>query len=351
MKTRWSAEQANKWYAALPWLVGCNYTPRNASNQLEMWQPETFSPDVIAEELQWAAAIGMNSIRISLHDLAWKESPRNFLSRVDRVLSIAHKLGIAALVVFFDSVWHPFPRTGPQREPEPGVHNAGWVQSPGVAVLRDEAQFNALEPYVTQVIEHFADDSRIQGWDLWNEPENSNGSSYGPRDLGPEKEQVATKYLPSVFDWARRAMPSQPLTSGVWAGNWTSEQTMRPLERLQIELSDVISFHCYGPPADMEKKILQLQQFGRPLICTEYMARPTGSTFQSILPILKKHHVAAYNWGLVDGRTQTKFPWDSWKTLYEADPTPWFHEVFRADGTPYSAEEVAVVKQLTMPRP
>ncbi len=38
---RWSVEKANEWYAKQPWLVGCNFIPSTAVNQLEMWQEET----------------------------------------------------------------------------------------------------------------------------------------------------------------------------------------------------------------------------------------------------------------------------------------------------------------------
>jgi hypothetical protein len=343
---RWSTQRARDWYDGMPWLIGCNYTPRTAINQLEMWQAETFSPRVIRQELAWASAIGMNTIRIFLHDLPWQADSRGFLKRIDQVLDIAHRQGVGAMVVFFDSVWHPFPQPGPQREPERGVHNSGWVQSPGVAVLREEKAFNRLKGYVTGIVKHFADDPRVQVWDVWNEPDNSNTMSYGLRDVGDQKPELAAKLLPRVFEWVRSAKPSQPVTSGVWAGDWATPQTLKPHEKVQIENSDVISFHCYGPPDDMETRIRQLQQYERPLLCTEFMSRGSGSTFQAVLPVLKKHHVAAYCWGLVNGRTQTIYPWDSWQRPYLKEPKPWFHDVFRADGSPYHRAEVRVIQSL-----
>jgi hypothetical protein len=332
----------------MPWLVGCNYTPRTAINQLEMWQQDTFSPKVIAEELKWAADLGMNTIRIFLHDLLWYQDAQGFLKRINRVLGIADRLGIGAVIVFFDSVWHPFPRSGVQREPEAGVHNSGWVQSPGLTVLRDAKAFNRLKSYVTGVVKHFHDDPRIQVWDVWNEPDNSNAMSYGPRDAGGEKPELATKWLPRVFEWVRAAKPSQPVTSGIWAGDWARPKTLKPHEKLQVELSDVISFHCYGAADDIETRIRQLQQYKRPLLCTEFMSRGSGSTFQTVLPILNKHRVAAYCWGLVNGRTQTIYPWDSWQKPCVREPRPWFHDVFHADGSPYSRAEVRVIKSLAI---
>lgn len=345
--SQWTEQKAQAWYEGRPWVVGCNYTPRTAVNQLEMWQADTFAPDVIREELGWARSIGMNSARVFLHDLAWKQDPGGFVSRVDQVLGIADSLGIGVMLVLFDSVWHPFPHSGKQREPEPGVHNSGWVQSPGVGVLRDEVEFDKLEGYVGDVISRFGNDPRVLCWDLWNEPDNANGASYGPRDMGLAKEPCVAGLLPRVFAWARAARPGQPLTSGVWLGDWSSADTLKPHEAIQLELSDITTFHCYGDAQDVGRRIAHLRRYGRPLLCTEYMSRGSGSTFEGVLPVFRKQLVGAYSWGLVAGRTQTNYPWDSWQRPYAVEPTPWFHEVFRGDGTPYSMQEVAVIRSLT----
>lgn len=344
---KWTEPKIALWQREQGWLIGCNYAPRNAINQLEMWQADTFSPAVISEELGWVAGLGFNSIRLFLHDLPWQTDAKQFLDRIDRVLSIAAKLGIGTMPVFFDSVWHPFPRPGTQPAAEPGVHNSGWVQSPGVAVMQDGQRFDALQTYVTGVVKAFAGDKRVQVWDVWNEPDNANLASYGPRDLGHEKGAIVAELLPRVFDWVRLAEPTQPLTSGIWLGDWGSDETLKPHERVQIEQSDVVSFHCYGDAADIERRILQLQRFGRPVLCTEYMSRGSGSTFQSILPVLKKYNVGAYNWGCVAGKTQTNYPWDSWQRPYEKEPDPWFHEIFHGDGNPYRQEEADFIRSLT----
>jgi hypothetical protein len=140
----------------------------------------------------------------------------------------------------------------------------------------------------------------------------------------------------------------QPLTSGLWHGEWVSLETMPPLARVQIAESDVISFHNYGWPEDFEARVKQLEQFHRPLICTEYMARGAGSTFDTILPIAKAHHVGAVNWGLVVGKSQTNLPWDSWQKPYvTTPPTIWFHDVFYPDGKPYRQREADIIRSLT----
>ena len=345
--SRWTIEAANAWYDRQPWLVGCNYVPRTAINQLEMWQAETFDPDTIDQELSWAAAAGLNAVRVFGHDLCWQTDQAGYLDRIDRFLSIADRHGIRTMFVLFDSCWHPFPHTGRQPDPEPGVHNSGWVQSPGVAALKDVRLFDRLEGYVTGLVSRFAGDSRLHIWDVWNEPDNSNTMSRGSRDLGDRKASVVAELLPKVFEWVRRGRPTQRVTSGIWLGDWSCESSLKPHEKIQIESSDVISFHCYGPEDQMEAKVRQLQRYGRPLLCTEYMARGVGSTFATMLPILKRHRVAAYQWGLVAGRSQTQFPWDSWQSPYPPEPPIWFHDLFRPDGVPYRDEEVALLRQMT----
>jgi len=344
---RWTEQQANAWYAHQPWLVGSDYIPANAINQLEMWQPETFDPQRIDLELGWAEAVGMNTMRVFLHDLLWQQDPAGFKRRIDTFLNIAAKHHIRPLFVLFDSCWDPNPKLGPQHPPIPGVHNSGWVQSPGEKALRDPTEYPRLKAYVQGVIGAFANDQRILGWDLWNEPNNGNDSSYG-KDDPQNKAGLVLKLLPQVFAWAREEYPVQPLTSGVWQGDWSSFDKLGPMERVQLEESDVISFHNYGWPEDFEKHVQWLERFHRPLICTEYMARGTGSTFDAILPVAQKHRVAAINWGLVAGKTQTYLPWDSWQRPYvNEQPTIWFHEVFHTDGKPYRQREVDIIRELT----
>jgi hypothetical protein len=345
--TRWTEKEAADWYAKQPWLVGSNYNPADAINELEMWQADTFDAKRIDLELGWAEGIGLNTMRVFLHDLPWQQDAAGFTKRIDTFLQIAAKHHIKPLFVLFDSCWDPEPRLGKQHAPRPGVHNSGWVQSPGAKALQDPAQYPRLEAYVKGVVGAFAKDERVLGWDIWNEPDNGNGGSY--KDLEPKnKNELVIALLPQAFAWARSAHPTQPLTSGVWKGNWSVAERLEPGAKIQIEMSDVISFHSYDKPEVFEKRVLSLQQYHRPLLCTEYMARGNGSTFRGTLPIAKKYNVAAINWGLVAGKTQTYLPWDSWQHPYtDREPAVWFHEIFRTDGTPYSADETAFIKQMT----
>lgn len=342
----WSETEANEWYAKQPWLVGANFIPSTAVNQLEMWQADTFDPVVIDRELGWAQKLGMNTMRVFLHDLLWSKDSAGFERRINAFLKMADKHKIRPIFVLFDSVWDPFPALGRQRPPRPGVHNSRWLQSPGAPALMDPKQTDRLMEYVQGILTDYAHDKRILAWDLWNEPDNTNDSSYGRTDAR-NKVALVTALLPRVFDYARAAIPDQPLTSGLWHGDWSSPDKLSPIEKIQLENSDIITFHNYGNAEDFEKHVKWLQQYHRPILCTEYMARPQGSTFQAILPIAKKYDVAAINWGFVAGKTQTYLPWDSWQHPYtDHAPDVWFHEILHPNGAPYNPQETEFIRNI-----
>ncbi len=346
-ESRWTEAQANAWYAQQPWPVGANFLPSTAINQLEMWQADTFDTVTIDRELGWAESIGMNTMRVFLHNLLWEQDPKGFTQRIDTFLAIATRHHIRPILVLLDSCWDPHPKLGPQHPPIPGLHNSGWVEAPGAEGLSDPAKYPALESYVKGVVGAFANDPRILAWDVWNEPDNGSPRTVAKGDP-VNKNDLVLALIPKVFAWTRSAHPTQPITSGLFHGDWTSLDTMTPVSRIQIELSDVISFHNYGWPEDFEKVVKTLEQFHRPILCTEYMARGNGSTFDTVLPIAREHHVAAVNWGLVAGKSQTYLPWDSWQHPYVTEqPTIWFHDVFHGNGTPYRQREVDIIRQLT----
>lgn len=325
LASRWTAEKANEWYARQPWLVGCNFIPSTAINQLEMWQEATFDPATIDRELGWAAGIGMNTVRVYLHDLAWQADPDGFKKRMNEFLKIADKHRIRPLFVIFDDCWNDNPKIGTQPAPIPGVHNSGWMQSPGKAVVNNPAEWGRLERYVRDVVGTFGKDTRILMWDLYNEPGNS------------EQHAKSLPLLKKVFEWARAAGPTQPLSAGLWYDN-------KELNAFQLEASDVITFHNYNDAKSLTDQIAELKKHGRPVICTEWMRRPI-SVVRSHLPIFAREHVSAINWGLVSGESQTIYPWGSKKGAPE--PKPWFHDLFHKDGAPYDATEIALFKELT----
>ncbi|OBU67926.1 1,4-beta-xylanase [Stenotrophomonas maltophilia] len=346
---RWSPAEADAWYSRQPWLVGANYATSNAINPLEMFQAETFDPETIDRELRWAhEQFGMNTMRVYLHDLLWKQDPQGLLKRIDTFLSIAEKNGIRPMLVLFDSCWDPDPVLGPQRRPIPGVHNSGWVQSPGRHMLVDRSNDAHFQAYVEGVVGAFANDRRVLAWDLWNEPDNPGGGNYMDKQLKGEQERVA-ELLPKIFDWARAKKPVQPLTSGVWIGDdWSpGAATLTAIQRTQLERSDVLTFHNYEQPEAFVARVGQLRKHGRPLICTEWLARGAGSNVDTILPIARRENIGMINWGLVDGAIQTRFPWDSWQRPYTMEaPTVWFHDLLKADGTPYRAREAELFRRL-----
>ena len=346
---RWTEQKANDWYAQQPWLVGSNYIPKSAINELEMWQEATFDPTEIDTELGWAEAMGMNTMRVFLHDLLWEQDSSGFQKRLDQFLTIASRHHIRPLLVIFDSCWDPRPHLGPQHAPRPGVHNSGWVQSPGAKALADASQVPRLKAYVQGVVGAFAKDDRILGWDVWNEPGSDTTGNYPKTELKmTEKIARVTTLLPQAFEWAREVNPTQPLTSGVWEIDTTKNEAPDEIQRIQLRESDVITFHNYSWPESFKAEIGWLRRFHRPVICTEYMARSVGSTFDTILPLAKREHVGAINWGFVAGKTQTYFPWESWQHPYiKQEPPVWFHEVLRADGKPYRQAEVDLIKELT----
>ncbi|MBT1696103.1 cellulase family glycosylhydrolase [Fulvivirgaceae bacterium PWU4] len=324
----WTKEQAADWYKQWGWLRGADFIPSTAINQLEMWQAETFDTATINRELGWAEGIGMNSMRVYLHHLAWKVDPEGFKNRMDQYLSIADRHHISTLFVFFDDCWNPTYQPGKQPDPKPGIHNSGWVRDPGDKLHSDTTLMATLEQYVKDVLTRFENDKRIVLWDVYNEPGNS---KYGNKSM---------PLLQAVFKWGREIDPSQPLSAGVW------NKELVDLNNYQLANSDVITYHNYSDPADHKQWIDSLRTYGRPLICTEYMARTRGSRFDNIMPMLKQENIGAYNWGLVSGKTNTIFAWSDPRPDGK-EPPVWFHDIFRKDGTPYKKEEVAVIKKLT----
>lgn len=341
---RWSTGQARAWQDRAGWLVGCNFIPSTAGNQLEMWQRETFDPGIIDRELRWAAGLGFTSIRLFLHDLAWQIEPDGFLGRFEEVLAIAHHHGIGVMPVLFDGVWHPNPRPGPQPHPRRGVHNSIWVQGPGAAVLADPTRWDSLRPYVEGVVGRFGGDPRVQVWDLFNEPDQPNALSWARLEIS-HKTTRADGLLNRVFDWCQAIDPDQPLTAGVFTGVSGAVERVSRINRTMLGRSDVISFHCYTPRKRLEAAIDHLARYERPLLCTEWLARSTGSKV-NLIDVFAHRGVGAYCWGLVDGRTQTRYPWTSWIRPTGPD-APWFHDLLRADGHPYDSDEVATIRSAT----
>jgi len=322
----WSPQKANAWYEQHKWINGSNFIPSTAINQLEMWQADTFDPKTIDRELSYAEGIGFNTMRVFLHSVVWGEDPEGFKERANRYLAIADKHHIQTIFVFFDDCWNPNAKPGKQPDPKPGIHNSGWMQDPG-RPLKTEADYAELKKYVVDMLTTFKHDQRILLWDLYNEPGNSN------------KKFKSSVLLTKVFAWAHAVNPDQPVSSGLW------DMDLKDLNDIQLKNSDVVTYHCYDTPDKHQQLVEKLKLNGRPLICTEYMARPRNSTFENTMPMLKKENVGAINWGFVSGKTNTIYAWDT-PMPDGSEPKLWFHDIFRKDGTPYKKEETDLIKQL-----
>lgn len=342
---RWTPEKARDWYARIPWPVGCNFLPSTAINDTEMWQAESFDRPTIERELGWAQDLGFNAVRVFLQYIVWNADPAGFIERLDKFLSIAHSRGISTTPILFDDCCfagkEPF--LGRQDDPVPGVHNSGWVPSPGPAIVNDRGNWPRLEQYVRDVMGRFANDPRILLWDLYNEP-------------GANPKFDSREFLTAAFAWARAAKPSQPLTSGVFQGKLDGSLTLEEFaatderSRIMLENSDVLSFHNYCDLSWIEGSKRMFEKAGRPLFCTEWMARGgMNSLFSTHLPFWKQHKIGCFNWGLVGGKTQTYFPWNNPKGSPE--PAVWHHDILRRDGTPFSADEVACIRAVTGYKP
>lgn len=363
---RWSKERINQWYQNQPWLVGCNYLPATAINQIEMWQSSTFDPITIDKELGWAESIGMNTLRVFLHDMVWADDEQGFYKRVNTFLEICQKHKIRPMFVFFDDCHYPNPQLGVQPLPVRKLHNSGWVNCPARDVALRFAQDKAtpqevaqLKGYIQETLGHFKNDTRILLWELYNEP--GRGNNLEGLENNVKMEDLSKKLVYQSWIWAREINPSQPITSC----------TLGSLGKTNIYINhincDVYSIHSYSKPAAFEKSIIEYKKEGRPVMMTEWLARTNGNFVADCLPIMKKYNVAAINWGFVSGKSGTVWAWSSRRengkqvnlnqkranneVVHEGEAFPepelWFHDLFRTDGTPFDPTEIKLFKELT----
>jgi len=355
LNLRWSEERAWEWKEENGWMVGANFNPSTSINQLEFWQENTYDIETIERELEWSAELGMNLHRVYLHNLLWDQDSLGLLKRVENYLKIADSNDIKTLFVLLDDCWHPLPKLGKQPDPIPFVHNSQWVQAPGAYILGDSLRHIEVKNYIKGVVTHFADDQRVIGWDLYNEPGNLNAGvpGYDEFEVKENKDIYTLSLLKKAFKWVREVNPSQPITTSVWKAdgkdkNWSKLDSLSDLSRFTISNSDIISFHTYGNIDEMRLRINQLKKYNRPILCTEYLARGQGSTFQAMLPLLKEEQVSAINWGFVAGKTNTLFPWSSWEEEFDSLPKIWHHDIFLPDKTPYDQNEIDFLKEILL---
>ena len=323
---RWSPERAWDWYRSKPWLCGFNYVPANSISYTEMWMDYAFDPALIDAELALAEEIGFNCMRVVLPFVVWEADPAAFKQRFAAFLGICAGRGIAVMPCFFDDcVFGPItePFFGRQPEVDPGWYANGWTPSPGHRLVRDADARPRIERYVKDILGAHREDARVLCWDLYNEPSNSG--------MGDDSLPL----LQAVFGWARDLNPVQPITAGQWG-------LANQCEEFLLAASDVITFHDYDPAANLRGHIDRLKALGRPLICTEWLNRPRGSTVPECLPVLLEERVGAFHWGLVNGKTQTHLPWGH--RPGDPDPVVWQHDLFRGDHSVYDPKELELFR-------
>ena len=326
---RWSADKAAEWAKSNPWFCGVNYIPAYAVNYTAMFDKSSFNPEAIRSELALMKNLGMNCVRFVMQEAVWADDPDYFIATLDRFLTLCDEAGVKAMPIFFDDCifgTNNNPTTGLQPKPLEGWYAWNWSPSPGTTKVVDPRHHAELERYVKQVMQHFATDSRIMLWDLYNEPTNN---IYG---------EHSWPLLRKVFSWAREINPSQPISAAMWNDN-------ARLNSFLARNSDVITFHVYANAEGTRKWIDRALSHGRPAICTEWMNRPVGSTIGECLSLFADSNVGCMLWGLVNGLTQTHLPWGH-RPEHGAYGGVWQHDIYRGDHSPYNPAETQQIKKV-----
>ena len=355
----WTKEKAWEWYRAQPWIRGCNYMPASCANRVDQWQAlgceERFAE--MERELQVAEDIGFNTLRL-LVELqgfgVWLADREGFLDRFDRTLAVMARHGMRAIIVLGNDCMRPkrvwqLPKPGPQTF-DLGYHggrrlsqHGSFPGEMGYSQVDDPELKPKFFEMCAELLGKYRDDARILFWNLWNEP----GSSYrGEASVGPLRE---------MFELAWGINPSQPLAADIWAGDYgTSPDGANKAQRLAGELSDIVSYHCYGNYETQVQTIHKLRRYyGRPLVNTEWLARVLGNDVFSAYPLFWLERIGCTCWGFVAGKYQTFEPWEGmWKRIEKGDPaakdwdmTKWFHDLIRPSLRPYDPKEIDVIKR------
>jgi len=323
----WSEEKAWEWYYSQPWFCGVNYIPAYAINYTAMIDPTSFDPDAIDAELKLMEDLGMNCARFVLQYIVYQQTPRAFFKNLEKILRLCDKHHIKAMPTLFDDCVfgvNSDPVAGKQVEPYIGWYAWAWSPSPGHTMVLDPQNHPKLEAYVKDVLERYREDDRIMLWDLYNEPSVS---------FSEKKDCLLAK----VVRWAREINPSQPLSICFW------DNRDPAYNEFVSKNVDVVTFHCYGDKAATEQRIAEYKKFGRPLICTEWMNRTTGSTIMDVLPVFNEENVGCMMWGLVNGKDQTNLPWGHRPEMLPYSG-PWQHDIFYGDHRPYDKGETDLIK-------
>ena len=344
---RWSREKAWEWKRNQPWWRGCNYMPANCANRIDMWQELDCEKHFAAADTELALArkIGFNTIRVILEFVVWDQDHDGFMARLERFLDLAHRHGIATMICFGNDC--TVPKSDPNSSPHLGPQHYDWGYhggrrksqhgsyrgQTGYSLLDEPETRERFFAMVAEIVAKYARDPRVNVWDLFNEPGNNN------------RDELSIPHVKRIFEVARACAPDQPLTTGVWSSRELE------VEKLAIELSDVISFHCYAPFPVMVEKIAQLRSYGRPLMNTEWLNRIGNNDIREIFPLFFLEGVDCWMWGFVAGLYQTYEPWENyWRMVEEGrfpaefDITRWQHDLIRPSLRPYDPREIEIIR-------
>ena len=361
----WTKEQAWEWYSRQPWMRGCNYMPASCANRVDQWQ-EMGCEERFAEmerELKLAQSIGFNTLRILIEEqgfAVWCAEHDGFMARLERMLALLdkygmHKYGMRMILVLGNDCSRPkeiwsFPKTGPQ-PCDWGYHggrkrsqHGSFPGAVGYTCVDDPELREKFFAMCEEVMTKYRTDRRIAFWNIWNEPGNGNRR---------KPEHVAL--IRRLFELAWKIDPVQPLAADVWAGHYgMSPKDANKSQVLAGELSDIISYHCYGDYETQVRILSKLKRhYGRPLVNTEWLARIKHNDVFTAYPLYFIEGVGCTCWGFVAGKYQTYEPWESmWRQVEDGKPeaekydfTKWFHDLYRPSLRPYDPKEIGLIKR------
>ncbi len=357
MGSRWSKERIWEWYDSRPWIRGCNFIGSDCANRIDQWQSLGFEERLKTadRELALAAETGYNTIRIIPEFIVWYEEHDTFFERFDKYLDTAYKYGILSMVVLANDCMRP--KTPDWKMPHVGEQHYDWGYHGGIKKSQhdgsskigyhpflDEPDYvESYYEFVREIVTRYKYDERIIIWDVYNEPGNCG------------RKNLTIPHIKKLFEICREIDPVQPLTSGIWVGfvngEFDQNNILYEVQQFAFENSDIISFHHYGTYESTCQLLKSLKRSGRPLVCTEWLARILHNNVEEIFPLFYLEKVACYCWGHVAGKTQYNEPWGVMLKKYEKDPTidydltKWFHDIYRGNLFPYNPKEVNLIKK------
>ncbi len=357
MTERWSVQKAQAWYEAQPWIRGYNTYPSNCVNRIAMWQKYNHEA-VIKQaryEFQLARDTGFNAVRMFIQFEVWLYEHDSFMANLEEYIAAAAEFGQKIMFVIGNDCSVPKDfynvtfgeqkidwgyHSGICRGQHSGTHgnNAGYL-------LCDEPEM--AEKFLAMVEEFavtYGQDERVQIWDVWNEIGNS------------KRGMMSVPLMEKCCEILRAHDVIQPLTVSIWSLWPGHEPLCTEAEMRGVELSDVLSFHSYNSFQTMIKTIeIIRERFGdRPLLNTEWLNRIRHNNVDELFPLFYLENIGSYHWGLMQGFSQTYEPWGGFFAKIDdpdyygpEDLTKLQHDLYRFNGHPYIAKEVAIIKEFS----